>query len=304
MNGDDFWEEEEFRDIPEETTAKTAQELAIMHMQNGVAPPPLARPMGPTPGAVQHTESYDEQNGSIDLVVDEEEVDDSTTLSDARLRLAQGELYSVIMKHDLFQGMDTDPRAIKNVQREIRKFAKERMEVMLGMRQEAAPVQLIEGASPFNPMEIEILKRLASKATNGATETAEAATFATPKKAVLNPISGGSKPAAPKLPSAPAAPVRRAEVTQAARENKEKVLTGKQLHEMNETERNQYLENKQREIAKTQAERKVAKSASAVPQASYEQEEAMYARRFEESGKAKGTVKTILALMEKQKGSK
>ena len=59
-------------------------------------------------------------------------------LSDARLRLEQGRLYEMVMNSDLFEGSDCDPKAIKNVEKEIRNFAKERMEIMLGMRQETS----------------------------------------------------------------------------------------------------------------------------------------------------------------------
>ena len=68
--------------------------------------------------------------------IQEEEEDFTAVFNDANLRIEQGRLYQMIMNHDIFEGMDADERAVQNVQKEIRKFARERMEIMLGMRQE------------------------------------------------------------------------------------------------------------------------------------------------------------------------
>jgi len=144
----------------------------------------------------------------------EDEEDFSDMLSDARLRLEQGKLYELIMNHDLFSGVDADPKAAKVVQKQVRKFAKEQMEVMLGMRQttEAAPMV----SSPFNSLEVDILKKLASAASKGATESEEAQAempepVLPPKKKTLNTI-GSSKPQAkpqPKPMARKAEPIKR-----------------------------------------------------------------------------------------------
>lgn len=122
----------------------------------------------------------------------EDEDDYTEVLSDARLRLEQGKLYEMIMNHSLFDGVDSDPRAVKIVQKQIHKVAKELMEVMLGMRQPVT--QSTHTISPFNTLEVEVLKELASAASKGATKTEEANTFVAKqevqpsKKKTLNSI--------------------------------------------------------------------------------------------------------------------
>src|ERR1035437_7078044 len=93
---------------------------------------------------------------------DEEEQDISEIMSDANLRLEQGRLYQMVLQGDIFADTNADPKAIRNVQREIRKFVRERMETMLGIRQEQ-PAQAAVVSSPFNDMEVTVLKMLASR---------------------------------------------------------------------------------------------------------------------------------------------
>ena len=143
-------------------------------------------------------EEYDVEE-LTEQVAEEGEEDFTEVLSDARLRLEQGKLYEMIMNHDFFGGVECDPRAAKIVQKQIIKFAKEQMEVMLGMRQttQATPPMV---SSPFNSLEVDILKKLASAASKGATESEEAqaempepVVVAPPKKKTLNTI-GSAKP--------------------------------------------------------------------------------------------------------------
>lgn len=102
-------------------------------------------------------------------VFEDEEEDTAEIMSDANLRLEQGRLYQMILRHDLFGETDADPKAIKNVQREIRKFVRERMETMLGIRQETPQETIV--SFPFNDMEVTVLKMLAYKMSKGATES-------------------------------------------------------------------------------------------------------------------------------------
>jgi hypothetical protein len=199
----------------------------------------------------------------------ETEEDFSAVLNDANLRIEQGRLYQMIMNHNLFEGMEADEKAIQNVQKEIRKFARERMEIMLGMRQEqVAPSSIV--SSPFNDLEVDILKKIASKATNGATETPEANQVAAavrevPRRQTLNPIGGSTglkkpAPVAPQrpqpkpqqaqrpLPSKPQAPIQRTKMDQTIDQicaeegisradlELEYVGIGKKLHELNSEE--------------------------------------------------------------------
>lgn len=217
----DIWEDEEteFRDVPDEVAQpQSAPQVAV--------PPSRPGPQRPTQPVAKPTKTYEEQEeeGIYFVPPDEDGQDDeeddynTSVLSDARLRLEQGRLYEMIMNHDLFQGMEADPQAIKNVQKEIKRFARERMEVMLGMRQtQATPTLSGGGNAVFNDLEIEILKRLASTATNGATETPEANQIAATKirRTGLAPLGGTTAPrrapvtVAKSLPKAPQRPVRK-----------------------------------------------------------------------------------------------
>jgi hypothetical protein len=118
----------------------------------------------------------------------------------------------MIMRHDLFGETDADPKAIRNVQREIRKFVRERMETMLGIRQEQSTQQTVV-SSPFNDLEVAALKMLASKISKGATESPSVQIPSAPKKDGITSVSGSlradSRPATlvaqPKKPAPKAA---------------------------------------------------------------------------------------------------
>lgn len=147
-------------------------------------------------------------------VFEDEEDDIQTLMGDANLRLEQGRLYQMVLQGDIFADTNADPRAIKNVQREIRKFVRDRMEIMLGIRQEQAQQTII--SSPFNDMEVTVLKMLASKMSKGESEKVNApapVVPVAPKKNGITSISGTvkhtpvslPKEQAKLLPKAPAA---------------------------------------------------------------------------------------------------
>jgi hypothetical protein len=125
----------------------------------------------------------------------EEEAEDIELILNARLRLEQGKLYEMLLKHDLFGQVDADPKAIANVQKEIRKFIKERLEILLGLRPDPRIAhnkpepQKVE--IPFNDLEVLTLKRMAAKFTNGATEKAELAQplTASTRDSLVRPLS-------------------------------------------------------------------------------------------------------------------
>jgi len=165
-------------------------------------------------------ESYNVEELVQEVVDNQEDEDDSfeEAMTDATLRLEQGKLYKLIMDHNLFEDVDADPRAAAIVQKQIRKIAKELMETMLGMRQPAAPAGVV--VSPFNSLEVDILKQLASAATKGATESEEAQAsmpepvrqpMAQPKKKTLNSIGSPKQQPKPvqKPISKPVAPIQR-----------------------------------------------------------------------------------------------
>ena len=131
-------------------------------------------------------------------VFEEEDDDLSSVLTSANLRLECGRLFEMIIKSDLFGQTDADPDAIRTVERLMRNFAKTQLEIMLGMRQEETPTQSVVVSSPFNDMEVTVLKMLASKMSKGATEQeqTEAPQVAPqpPKKDGISQISGSVRP--------------------------------------------------------------------------------------------------------------
>lgn len=121
--------------------------------------------------------------------IDQEEFvedDFSNVSNDAMFRLEQGRLYKMIMDNDIFSGTDADAQAVKYVTHRLRSFAKEQMEIMLGMRQESVKESAV--SSPFNELEVRILKQLASKVSKGASEESQPAPPTQPKQG-LTPIS-------------------------------------------------------------------------------------------------------------------
>lgn len=214
MNKNFFDQEDEYRDVPEEVSGMSAVDI-LQEQQPG---PVMPRRQPATPPQQSHYEEAFENKG-IDEEYDvteelaEDEDDYSQVLNDASLRLEQGNLYKIIMNHSLFEGMDADPVAIKNVERQIRKFAKEQMEIMLGMRQETSKIERLEIDFPFNEVEVRVLKMVADKASGGAskqsdryipevTRVTEEVPFV-PKRMGLNPIVGKKTTPVQKKVSAP-----------------------------------------------------------------------------------------------------
>ncbi|NJO48295.1 MAG: hypothetical protein HC840_01105 [Leptolyngbyaceae cyanobacterium RM2_2_4] len=283
----------EFRDIPEEVSGGQA-EVPNVRVNRPAAPP---QPVQQEP-EIQYEE---------EVQADEEE-DFSSVLSDARSRMEQGRLYEMIMDHDIFAGADADEKAIKYVTKQIRNFAKEQMEIMLGMRQEKQEVQALAASDfPFNDLEVAALKDLAYMATKGASARDEAQTFTpqatpvAPRRTGLNPIAVKSqvKPAQRAAPAKPApkplaqkaaAPVKRDQRTEAqieqilreegiTREEYErqyppgyKPLT-KPLGQMNEAEIKEW---RRQEALKTN---KQVKNPTAIPMPTAEQEEMLHTQR-------------------------
>lgn len=208
---------QEFRDIPDEVGGEQA------HVPNVR----VNRPAAPAP-APQPVQQQAQPEPEVQYDEESEEEDFSSVLSDARSRMEQGRLYEMLMDHDIFAGADADEKAIKFVTKQIRTFAKEQMEIMLGMRQEPAKAQAMLAENfPFNDVEIAALKDLAYVATKGASARDDVQTFTpqaapvAPRRTGLNPIAVKSqakpapkaaapaKPAQKPLAQKPAAPVQR-----------------------------------------------------------------------------------------------
>jgi hypothetical protein len=100
-----------------------------------------------------------------DILTEEE----SETLGDAMMRLDQARLYEMLIKHNLFEGVRANPRAVRQVQEEAKNFFMQRLQILLGMKDEPK-VQLTEVKSPFNSLEVDALKDIAAKLTKGASQ--------------------------------------------------------------------------------------------------------------------------------------
>jgi hypothetical protein len=161
------WEDENngdtYRDIPDEVYGNDAPPSNVVGAARQSAPQP--RQQAPQQQLPVYQEVIEAPN---------EDEDDSfeSVLADANLRIELASLYKLLMNHDFFDETGVDQRAIDTVHRQVRRFARERMEIMLGMRQEAPKEAIV--SSPFNDLEVMVLKKMASQMSKGATETAAA----------------------------------------------------------------------------------------------------------------------------------
>jgi hypothetical protein len=110
-------------------------------------------------------EDFIEEYENEDQVFEEKSIMDKATI-----RLDQGRLYSMLLEHDLFDGVDALPESIANVQKEIKGFIMERLEILLGMKSEKPEIQQVIQDTPFSDLEVQVLKRVASKMSKGMTE--------------------------------------------------------------------------------------------------------------------------------------
>lgn len=313
----------EFRDMPDEV------------IEGNQAPVPnvrVNRPAAPPQPVQQVQQVQQEPEVEYEEVQDEEE-DFSSVLSDARSRMEQGRLYEMLMDHDIFAGADADEKAIKFVTKQIRTFAKEQMEIMLGMRQEPAKAQAMAASDfPFNDVEVAALKDLAYVATKGASARDDVQTFTpqaapvAPRRTGLNPIAVKSqaKPAAkPAAPAKPAqkplaqkaqAPVKReaprqqneAEILDLCMElgitreeydrqfNSFNSAMSKPLAQMSEAE----IAERNRQIRERSGAR--AKSPAAIPMPTAEQEEMLHTQRANTAA-ANPQMQVLMAALTKKK---
>jgi hypothetical protein len=101
---------------------------------------------------------------------------ESGVVNESMVRLEQARLYDMLIKHDLFAGVKANPHALRNVQNELKSYIVDRLEILLGIKQEKTkreqPKEFIVD-SPFNDVEIDFLKALSYKGTKGASAEAE-----------------------------------------------------------------------------------------------------------------------------------
>jgi hypothetical protein len=111
-------------------------------------------------------ESYEEEQDEPDF--------GTSVMESARIRLEQGRLYEMLIKHDLFEGVDAIPEAVIKVQKELKEYIVERLEILLGMKAETQKQQLQQIITPpqFNDVEVQALKMVAVQVTKGASKNA------------------------------------------------------------------------------------------------------------------------------------
>jgi hypothetical protein len=126
-------------------------------------------------------ELVEEQVAAAEAAIDESELDysqvltdilteeESEKLGDAMTRLDQARLYEMLIKHNLFAGVKANKDAVRIVQEEAKNFFMERLQILLGMKQEVQPITHAVVESPFNNAEVVALKDIAYKLTKGAT---------------------------------------------------------------------------------------------------------------------------------------
>lgn len=300
------WSDDDFRDMPDEIEQDVVNVPVELPKTNVTREQIIAQAQNSA------SQVLEEHGYSEDDMPDEDEEDYSEVLSDARLRLEQGRLWEMVMNHSLFEDMDIDPRAIKTVQKSIRKFAKEQMEVMLGMRQTVyAPPPL---ASAFNELEIALLKSLTDKMSGGKTKEAEPEKYvvqAEPvKRDVLKSISVPKKI---KSTSKPLSKTSQAPLKRQANEKPtpeellglpketEKPL-GKHPSQMTQEERDKLIIERDKRIADRQKQLKSAIPKNLLPHPTPDQEAMLATVRATEAD-SKGTVSAIMALMNANKQS-
>lgn len=307
------WEDEadgEFRDMPEGVTEGQPQPVPLINAQ-AMSRQPQRQVAQPQKRLMPQEEIPAEGHflPEVEEVFEETEEDYESVLADANLRIRQGVLYQTIMNSDIFdENDDEDPRALENVTREIRKFARERMEIMLGMRQETSKQAMV--SSPFNELEVMVLKKLASTYSKGATEAVESREEAPrqpPKKTGLKTISSKPQAAkvAPKAPqqslaSKPKAPIQRQAVAAPApiTDDNYKPLD-KPFEKMTAEE----MAKRNKEAGERQSGRK-AKSTIAMAQPSADQEEMFHTQRVMTSDNplaSPNAVSAIIAQLNKSK---
>jgi hypothetical protein len=209
-------------------------------------------------------------NDDVEPISPEEEQE---FLSDARLRLEQARLYETLMQHGLFaEDIGANPRAVAKVEREIRAYVKERLEILLGMREESKrPSQGLD--SQFTPLEVDLLKRAAAKMTNGATQSFSAPPPATPAVKKI----GAAQTPKPVLKARPAAPQQ--QLVRPARKSEPERPSRAQPERR--AEKKESLEEASRRISEEQRARKAAVPADRMPQPDAQQSQIIYAGQQE-----------------------
>lgn len=141
---------------------------------------------------IEEWEDDSEELDFLDSLEDEDYEEEVDLMQNARIRLEQGRLYEMLIQHDLFGDIDANPTAVSMVQKEIKDFIMERLEILLGIRAEKE-VEVHKVEAQFNDVEVEALKQVAAKLTKGASVHVPQPTVAKPSLGVKPKNSGLKK---------------------------------------------------------------------------------------------------------------
>lgn len=230
---------------------------------------------------------------------EEEEAASLEVLTNASLRLEQGNLYKLILTQNLFENTDADPKAVNNVQREIRAFVRERLEVLVGLKEDPRLLKRKTREDfPFTDIEIDLLKTMLGRVTKQAPaiKPISQPVSAKPKQPMkLNTIKGNqTKPSQEKKPTSsvkvvekikrPTAQKKKTEDAEGRLKKHPKDMTVNELIEYNKT------------VAARQMDRK-AKPLTPLPQLDSDQKLMHYSKMVNSDAKTSNFVSMVMAKM-------
>jgi hypothetical protein len=220
----------------------------------------------------------------------EDSESDLEVLKNARLRLEQGKLYEMLLKHNLFEGVEAEQRAINNVQREIRSFIKERLEILVGLKPDPRLKRVETGLEMFSGVELQVLKEFVGRVTKTKepqSPHSESNQNTRPTGGGIKPVSGGNNVRVnPVKASAPQKQKRQTEDTAPGLTKPPSQMTIQELKEYNKS------------LSARQARRKAAPPAKKLPMPDAEQLNTLYATRVQ-SDPGQGLVGAIMSKMGK-----
>jgi hypothetical protein len=185
-----MWDEEEHESVSEYDLLEEAHETEDMAKEFD------AQPYNYVDEVAEELLDDIEEESAFDL-----DIEESTVVYNARLRLEQAKLYEMLINHNLFDGVDASDQAIVNVQNELKEYIVYRLKILLGMNPpKQVTAEQIEIELPFNDIEVDFLKQLAYKGTHG--QSAEGSSIVTQTN-TLTPVSKTKKPNLKPLVSKP-----------------------------------------------------------------------------------------------------
>lgn len=157
----------------------------------------------PQPGDVLPTQPTVARQETIETLTEETEEDYGAVMDQVDRRMKVANYFRLVLDNDLFAG-DESPEA-KLAQNRLRKYVREELEVLLGMRKSTAPTVTAVPASQFTEEEVSALKELARLAIRKLKNEPQLQPIAA-KPVVqpqLKPVTAASVVPAPKKPAPP-----------------------------------------------------------------------------------------------------